>query len=228
MIEQKARKNYRDEKWIGEKFGRLTVQEILFGKEYTGKTYWKCRCDCGNTTIKGANQIITGHVVSCGCAFKEYFHNLTFDENGKRNRLHIVWTTMRSRCNNYKDRSYHDYGGRGIKVCEEWNRYPAFYEWAMENGYDKDAPHGQCTLDRIDNDGNYEPSNCRWATMKEQVKNKRRNGRPPKDLDLVQILLMRMEGKTYSEIGAKFNTTPTLIYSRMQSAIKQNIGSRPN
>lgn len=85
-------------------------------------------------------------------------------------RIHRIWYSMRDRCNRKKHEAYRNYGGRGIKVCEEWNEYEAFHDWALANGYSDSL-----TLDRIDVNGNYEPSNCRWATMKEQCANTRRN-----------------------------------------------------
>ena len=92
-------------------------------------------------------------------------------------RLHNVWIMMKQRCNNPNAGEYHRYGGRGIKVCDEWLLFENFRDWAMLNGYDPNAPRGECTLDRIDNNGNYEPNNCRWVDMKTQMKNRPKRGK---------------------------------------------------
>lgn len=154
----------------GMKFGRLSVAG--FEGSSHGTTFWLCKCDCGNTvTVKGSSLRIGG-TRSCGCLFKE-IHARRLSKHGESHtRLHNVWSGMLQRCNDSKSGEYHRYGGRGIKVCEEWLSYVNFRDWALANGYDKDAPPRECTLDRIDNDGNYEPNNCRWVSMREQSLNK--------------------------------------------------------
>ena len=99
-----------------------------------------------------------------------------YKHGGTGTRLHKVWIMMKQRCNNPNTGEYHRYGGRGIKVCDEWLSFANFRDWAMSNGYEPNAPRGECTLDRIDNDGNYEPSNCRWIDLKEQMVNRPKRG----------------------------------------------------
>lgn len=163
----------------GQKFGRLTV--IEYGGVTDHFAYWHCKCDCGNTIVVRGQSLWKGNTRSCGCLFRELsaqrmFNNShTLVHGESQTRLYKVWVNMVSRCTNPDVPSYRYYGARGITVCDEWkNSYLAFREWAMENGYDENAPRGVCTLDRINNDGNYEPSNCRWVSMRVQSHNKRK------------------------------------------------------
>ena len=132
--------------------------------------YWKCKCACGNPEkfIVASNSIRNGNTLSCGCVKAER-HPHTHGEGGKRTKLYMIWNIMRKRCSNKHNKSYKWYGARGIKVCDEWDKdYVKFKEWANLSGYRKGLE-----LDRIDNDGNYEPSNCCWVTHKEQCNNRR-------------------------------------------------------
>lgn len=129
---------------------------------------WICRCECGNVVKRTTGELNAGRRLSCGCirtgatgAWK----------NGKRERLYIIWCDIIQRCFDKNDPNYQRYGARGITICDEWrHNYPAFREWALSNGYNE-----QLTIDRIDNDGNYFPDNCRWTTAKVQCRNKSNN-----------------------------------------------------
>lgn len=150
------------------KFGRLTV---LYRTEpdKSGRCYWFCECECGNTTRVVANSLRKGLTKSCGCLRKEVCKETHTKHGEHGTRLYTIWQDMLLRCNYSGATGYEYYGGRGIKVCDEWSKdYIPFRDWAKANGY-KDY----LTLDRINNDGNYEPSNCRWATYKEQNNNSR-------------------------------------------------------
>jgi hypothetical protein len=119
-------------------------------------------------------------------------------------RLYRIWAGMLDRCNSNNTRSK-NHGDRGIRVCEEWHDYKAFEEWALANGYDENAKHGKCTIDRIDNNGNYEPSNCRWTNNKTQCRNKRNN----------RLLTYKGETHCVAEWAEILGINPYTIYTRL-------------
>lgn len=154
---------------IGQKFGRLTV--ISKSSEKTSnKIKWCCLCDCGNTVVVTGQDLKSGNTKSCGCLRKEVTSKRAKKHGMKRTKLYYVWTSMKNRCTNPKVYAYSRYGGRGIRVCDEWQTFPPFLDWAMKSGYKEGL-----SLDRIDNDGDYKPSNCRWATKEEQSENTSQN-----------------------------------------------------
>ena len=148
----------------GLRFGRLEVIEMSH-VDKSGKAFWICKCDCGNKKIVSGDKLRSGKTKSCGCLQAELRKNGIRKTHGMtKTRLYTEWCNMRSRCHNVNNKNY---GGRGISVCDEWEKFENFMLWAISNGYNDNL-----TIERIHVDGNYEPDNCKWITPKEQHLNR--------------------------------------------------------
>jgi hypothetical protein len=187
-----------DESWVGKKFNDLTIIEYKNSK-------FTCRCVCGKETIVVPKNLINGRIVSCGCQNKEKTKERMTLHGDSGKRLYRIYRGMLARCYDPKSEKYKDYGGRGIKVCEEWlSNYVIFREWALNNGYSDEL-----SIDRIDNDKGYSPDNCRWTTLGVQ----RANQRPHKEHSKKIVWEINGEIKSAIEWCKQYNiSVPTVMY----------------
>ena len=178
---------------VGDRFTRLTVIE-----DHLPNSKVICICDCGNITTVYTSNLLRGATKSCGCLRKEVRH---IKHGGNGTRLYRIWGSMRNRCNRENDKSYIYYGAKGITVCDEWKDFVNFRDWALSHGYSDDL-----TIDRINPKGNYEPSNCRWATEKQQQNNKTSN----------HFLTYKNETKTIAGWSDETGIKPITILMRIR------------
>lgn len=185
----------------GQRFGRLVVQRL---DHYNDRhvSYWECLCDCGKTHIVCGTSLTRGSTRSCGCLHDEKAKERATKHGKAHTDLYYIWQAMRKRCLDKNSKDYHNYGARGITVCDDWaNSYISFQDWALKNGYTKGL-----SLDRINNDKQYCPKNCRWATRSQQNNNTRRTKK------------IKYQGKTQTltewceELGLKRDTIYARIY----------------
>lgn len=173
--ENTTRRNLQNaQQIIGRKFGMLTPIKKS-GVTENRETIYQCVCDCGDVVyVKGGN-LVSGNSTSCGCNKSKLISEKNSTHGKSKGRLYQIWSAMKRRCTNPNSKDYKNYGARGIRVCQEWSDdYNRFENWSMTNGYDNNAKYGECTIDRINVNGNYEPNNCRWVDMKTQANNKQR------------------------------------------------------
>lgn len=193
----------------GQRFGRLVAIKQVKNEHAGRAAMFLFKCDCGNYITTRASAVRSGHTKSCGCLQKEKTSVRANKHGGVGTRLYSVYKDFLERCFNPASLNYKNYGARNITVCNEWlgeHGFENFREWAYANGYDETAPRGQLTIDRINVDGNYEPSNCRWADMITQANNTTRNVR------------YDLNGKSYTiaELARLFNIKYQTLYYRLR------------
>lgn len=186
---------------IGKKFNKLIVVDKA--PKQSGKTIWKCVCDCGNTTYVMTSNLTCNRTKSCGCLKDEKLVQRSTKHNQRHTNLYEVWKSIKQRCFNVNNKSYKNYGARGITLCEDWKtNFKSFYKWSIDNGYQKGL-----TIDRIDNNGNYCPENCRWVDRQVQCNNTRCN----------KIIIFNGESKTLADWCRILNISYSCMSSRLRN-----------
>lgn len=153
----------------GEKYGRLTIEREVDAIKGSIRKFL-CKCRCGKKKIIRLADIRSGHTQSCGCLNSELLVKRNWKHGYVGTRLYVIWEKMLNRCRNSKNKDYKYYGGRGISICKEWTKHEVFQKWAIASGY-----NDTLTIERINNDKNYEPSNCKWIPHGQQSINRRSN-----------------------------------------------------
>lgn len=191
----------------GKRFGKVVVVKRAENKN--NRVAFLCRCDCGTEFVTLSQNLVNGWTKSCGCLNREKASQRVSKRNTthgcSHTRLHDIWKNMRSRCLRTYNTAYKNYGGRGIKICKEWNDFKTFRDWAYENGYSEEL-----TIDRVDVNGDYTPENCRWVSAEKQANNKRTN----------HFVEHNGERKTISEWAKELG----FPYSKLKYRIQKEMG----
>lgn len=191
----------------GKRFGRLVAIEYAGKLGKDSSHFWRCICDCGKEVVVKKASLMKGFTRSCGCLRSDVAREKAIARAGKgakkeNKRLYTIWNSMKARCLNPNRKESKYYLLKGIRICEEWaNDFLAFRDWALKNGYDETL-----TLDRIDNDGDYKPENCRWTTWTSQNNNTSKN----------KFISIDGETLTVAEWTRKMNFSRGLISSRLK------------
>jgi hypothetical protein len=186
----------------GQKYGRLRVIKLTSLPRQRSK--WLCECDCGNTVEVFSTSLRTGHTKSCGCYNRELI-DARKTHGMKGSREYSSWRAMRYRCRNPRCPAFPNYGGRGITVCRRWES--SFLNFYADMGERPDRK----TLDRIDNDGNYEPGNCRWATAKEQGRNTRATKLNPVAAQVIRYVVVN-DGRSQRQVARTYGISATQVH----------------
>ncbi len=198
---------------IGQVFNRLTVIQNA-GTDKHNQSMWKCKCICGNEITTRGTNLLSGSTQSCGCWGRERAAELKRSHGLHDHPLYHIWAAMKDRCYNTNNKRYERYGGRGIRVHENWiANFEIFYNWAISKGY-----RPGLTIERIDNDGNYEPGNCRWATVLEQQQNTSRTKISPED-----VFKIRNDNRTHKVIASDYGVNESTISRIKNSRTWSNI-----
>jgi hypothetical protein len=209
----------------GYRFGRLTVLECVGHYENDSHHRWKCRCECGKISIVAVNHLRCGRTRSCGCLQKQLAGQRARTHGMTKSLEYRSWLAMRKRCSDPKHPLYHRYGGRGILIDFRWLGKNGFKHFLDDMGPSPSARH---TLDRIDNDGHYEPSNCRWVTRKEQCRNTSRNHRYAfRGLDLTIPEWAERIGMKVSTLNSRLTLYSWSIKKALTAPIRTSLASLP-
>jgi hypothetical protein len=180
----------------GMTFGRWSVTKQA-GNAKGGGALWACICECGSEKKVIGGDLRNGKSTNCGCVHKNRLGAFAKTHGKSNTRLHRIWKNMRARCLRKSSPQYPDWGGRGIKICEEWESFDSFYSWAISSGYDD-----RLSIERINVNGDYDPDNCKWATAKEQSVNRR-------------FVLKAPNGTPWCEIAKENGVPVTLMHGRI-------------